>query len=316
MRKHLHFCLSNHVSRFAILVAILFFVTAGPARVHAQAPKSFGSPNEAAEALFAAAKAKNQEAIFDILGDKSKEWIKSGDAVQDREGRDRFIKAYEVKNGIEKDQDATAFLVIGDDDFPFPIPIVKSPSGWSFDSEQGKEEILNRRIGRNELNTIEVLREVVKAQAEYASVDRDGNGILEYAQKFRSAVGKKDGLYWPVKEGEAESPLGELVAAAVRKGYQAGQSDRVTIPYFGYHYRILTAQESTAADGAYDYIVNNKMIGGFAVLAHPAKFGVSGFKTFIVNHEGVVYDTDLGKDTLSAVEKIQAFDPDSRWKKS
>ena len=283
-----------------------------------------------------------------ILGSESEEWIVSGDPVRDKEDVTRFIAAYDQKNGIEKEEDGKAVLVVGDDEFPFPFPIVKTAKGWAFDPELGKEEMLNRRIGRNELTTIQVLLAVSDAQFDYASVDRNGDGTLEYAAYIISSEGERNGLYWPSAEGQPVSPLGPLVADAVRQGYgpdetdeeaeqetgeaeegtaQAAESagetsvetaedaDDAPQPYHGYHFRLLTQQGPSAPGGAQDYIVGGKMIGGFAVLAYPATYGNSGVMTFMISHEGTIYDADLGPDTEDTVDTIDSFDPGEGWEK-
>jgi hypothetical protein len=200
--------------------------------------------------------------------------------------------------------------VVGKGDWPFPIPIVKKGSGWVFDAAKGKEEVLNRRIGQNEINAIQVALAYVDAQREYAMKDRDGDGLLEYAQSFRSESGKRNGLYWPIKSGEEQSPLGEFAARAVKEGYKAADKP---FPFHGYYYRILTAQGKDAAGGAYSYIVKGSMIGGFALVAYPAEYGNSGVMTFIVNHDGKVFQKDLGKNTASLAAAMKEYNPDKTW---
>jgi hypothetical protein len=207
-------------------------------------------------------------------------------------------------------------LVIGNHDWPFPIPIVRKGETWVFDTMAGKEEMLNRRIGRNELNTIQTCQAYVDSQREYALKDRDGDGLLEYAQKFRSTAGKKDGLYWQAMEGEEQSPLGEFAARAVKEGYTSKKPGDNPVPYHGYFYKILKAQGKNAPGGAYDYVVKGSMIGGFALVAYPAEYGNSGVMTFIVNHDGVVYEKDLGKDTAKIASTMTKYDPEKTWKKA
>ena len=298
-----------------LIIALVWVVASSQS--WAQSPTSFQTPKLAIEAFFAAVEAKDEKTVFAILGEDTREWVLSGDEVQDEAGRQRFVEAYKSKNVIEMPEPDKAILVVGQDEFPFPFPLVRDDTGWSFHAEFGKQEILDRRIGRNELNTIEVLRAIVDAQREYATVDRNNNGILEYAKNFASSDGKKDGLYWPSEEGEPLSPLGPLVAEAVRKGYQASNSssEETSVPYFGYHYRILKSQGPSATGGKFDYIVDGKMIGGFAVIAYPTKYGVSGFKTFVVNHDGIVFETDFGEDTLDVVQNIAIFNPDEDYQK-
>ena len=293
---------------------ILAFGAIDPVAAAPQAqPKSFASPQDAAKALFEAAKAKDQKAIVEILGPAYRDWILSGDPVQDAQRVDRFVTAYAEKSSVASEGENKASLAIGNDDYPFPFPIVKSDGKWMFDADAGREELLNRAIGRNELDTIQTLLAIVDAQREYAQRDRNDNSVPEYARKFRSSPGKKDGLYWASQPGETESPLGPLFAGAVREGYKAAK--RGPMPYHGYYFRILTGQGDKAPGGAYGYVVKGNMVGGFAVLAYPARYGISGIKTFAVNHDGVVYETDLGAKTEKAAPKIRLFNPDGSWKK-
>jgi len=232
--------------------------------------------------------------------------------VADREMGERFVKAYEEANKVVSESDTKMVLHVGKEDYPFPIPIVKKDEIWLFDTQAGKEEILNRRIGRNELSTIQVCLAYVDAQREYARRG-PGGGLMEYAQKFISEKGKKDGLYWETKQGEEESPLGPLVYRGVKEGYTK-KGDK-PIPYHGYYFRILKAQGKNAAGGEYNYLVKGKMIGGFALVAYPAEYSVSGVMTFIVNHDGVVFEKDLGKQTEKLVGAMKKFDPDKTWKR-
>jgi hypothetical protein len=276
--------------------------------------KSFVSAEEAVKALVTAARNNDEQELVTIFGPAAKDLISSGDAVSDQQRRERFLKYYEEKNGLTPEE-AGMILVIGKDDWPFPIPIVKKGGSWVFDTQQGKEEILNRRIGENELSTIQVCLALVDAQREYAMKDFDGDGLDEYAQQFRSDPGKKNGLYWEATEGEEQSPLGPLAAEAMSKGYGGKQSSGKQSPYYGYYYRILKAQGKNASGGAYDYVVKGKMIGGFAFAAYPAKYGNAGVMTFIVNHDGVVYEKDLGANTRKIAKAMIKFDPDATWKK-
>lgn len=292
----------------AVLAASAF--TVSPAE---SGPRYFASPDEAAAALADAAKAGNQNAILDILGDSYREWILSGDSIVDNQAVQRFADAYAQKFSLGPKGANRVVLTVGTDDFPFPFPLVSRRGRWAFDAEAGKEELLTRRIGENELDTIEVLRAVVDAQREYAARDRDDDGAPDYATKFISSPGKRDGLYWPTAEGKPESPLGPLVGEATREGY-GGRSPNRLRPYKGYYYRLLLSQGRNAPGGAYDYIAKGKLIGGFAVVAHPARYGISGIKTFMVSHDGVVYEADFGPSTPAAVAKMSAFNPDKRWK--
>lgn len=275
--------------------------------------KTFASAEDAVKALIDAAKAANQEELMAIFGPAAKDVLSSGDAVEDREVRERFVRAYEAKHALVQDGDAKAVLQIGPHDWPFPIPIVKKNQQWSFDTKKGKEELNNRRIGRNELSTIQACLAYVDAQREYAAKDRDTDGLFEYAQKFVSTPGTKDGLYWEAKPGEEESPFGDLFARATREGYK--KTDNKPVPYHGYFFKILKAQGKDAPGGAYDYIVKGRMIGGFGLVAYPANYGVSGVMTFVVNHDGIVYEKNLGKDTAKIAQAMKTFNPDKTWKK-
>jgi hypothetical protein len=274
--------------------------------------RRFESPDEAMTALVNAIKVGDQKTLLGILGPEGKGLVYSGDAVADRSAGQRFAAEYEAAHHIEAGG-GKLVLHVGTDDFPFPIPLVPVGPEWRFDTAAGKEEIINRRIGRNELDTIQVCLAYVDAQRDYYSEDRNADGLREYASKFASTPGKRDGLYWPTKPGEPPSPLGLLVVRARGEGY-AGH--KLGAPYHGYLFRILTAQGSAASDGAYDYMAHGRMIGGFALVAYPAQYGVSGVMTFIVNHEGVVYEKDLGPDTPSVARAMKLYNPDSTWKKA
>jgi len=299
----------------AVLLMILTF--AGMTADAAVKQKGFASAEEAVKAAMAAVKSGNDKEMLAIFGVEVKEVMFSGDPVSDKQRRERFIHAYDQKNGLSKEGDKMV-LTVGEKDWPFPIPLVKKGDQWFFDTKAGKEEILNRRIGQNELSTIQTMLAIVDAQREYAMNDRDGDGVLEYAEKFRSDPGKKNGLYWQTKEGEEPSPLGELVVQARAEGYtKAGsKSNPAPFPFHGYYFRMLMKQGKHAPGGAYDYVVKGKQFGGFAVVAYPAEYGNSGVVTFVVNHEGVVYQKDLGKNTAKAAKAMTAFDPDKTWKKA
>lgn len=277
--------------------------------------KRFASPEEAVQSLVAAVKADDKKEMSAILGPGGKELISSGDEVADKAGRERFIKAYDEMNKLEKESADKIVLHIGTDDWSLPIPIMKKNNTWIFDTKAGKEEILNRRIGRNELNVIEVLHAYVDAQREYASKDCKGGGVVEFAQKFISTKGKHDGLYWETKEGEEMSPLGPLVAQAAKEGYAKKDKGITLSPFHGYYYKILKGQGKHATGGAYDYVVKGKMILGFALVAYPAQYGNSGVMTVMVNQEGIIYEKNLGKNTERIANAMKKFDPDKTWKK-
>jgi hypothetical protein len=270
-------------------------------------------PTAQAQALIAAAKAADSKGMIAILGADAKPLIGSGDGVSDKARRARFVASYDEASKLERSGDTKAVLTTGKDAWPFPIPLVKDSAGWRFDTKAGKDEILNRRIGSNELSTIQSMLAYVDAQRDYYRLNPQQDKLQGYAQKLVSSKGKRDGLYYPTKAGEPLSPLGPLFDAAKAEGY--GGADKKSTAYHGYHYRILKGQGKDAAGGAYDYMAKGKMIGGFALIAWPASYRNSGVMTFIVNHDGVVYEKDLGPDTASAAGKITRFNPDSGWKK-
>ena len=301
----------------ALVMAAAFSVLVISAQSQAETMKqrTFASPEEAAKALIEALKSNDVKAVEAIFGPSSKDILWSGDPVADQSARQRFVNLYEQKYRIEVTE-TKAVLNLGTEDWPFAIPIVKKEGRWYFDTKQGKEEILARRIGLNELSAIKACLAYVDAQREYALKDRDGDGLLKYAQKFRSDKGKKNGLYWETKAGEEQSPLGPFFAAAQERGYTGKQPGGKPAPFYGYYYRILTAQGKSAPGGAYDYVVRGNMIGGFALVAYPAKYGSSGIMTFIVNHDGVVYQKDLGKSTDKTAVAMKLFNPDQTWKRA
>ncbi|HET9718426.1 MAG TPA: DUF2950 domain-containing protein [Pseudolabrys sp.] len=276
------------------------------------AQQTFNSPDEAAAALVDAAKSGDRKAILDVLGPDGLEIISSGDEVADKTTRENFVAAYDRKHSIAKEGDDKAVMVIGQEDFPVPIPLVRASGMWRFDTAAGREEILARRIGKNELAAIQSCLAYVDAQNEYAEKDRTGSGANIYAQRVVSQPGKKDGLYWPVAEGEDPSPLGELVAQATARGYRAGGG---RTPYNGYYFKILTKQGAAAPGGELEYVVRGKMIGGFAMVAYPAEYRNSGVMTFIVSHTGTVYQKDLGPATAKIAARMTAYNPDKSWQK-
>ena len=283
--------------------AALFWLT--PA-AHAQ--HSFNSPDDAVAALASAVKSGVRQDIIKVLGPDGEDIVSSGDETADKAAREMFTAAYDARHSV-KVEGKHATLIIGADDFQFPVPLFHGKSGWEFDTEQGRQEILFRRIGRNELDTIQTCLAFVDAQDEYAEKDR-GEGAGVYAQRIVSSPGKTDGLYWPSDKND--SPLGALAAEASAEGYKASSEPK---PYHGYYYRILTQQGANAPGGAMSYIVKGKMIGGFALVAWPADYANSGVVTFIVSHAGTVYEKDLGENTASIVKNMTSFDPDRTWRK-
>lgn len=291
--------------RLATIVAGIVIASA------AVAQQGYRSPEEAAEALVAAVRADDQKEIVKVLGPGSMDVITSGDAVNDENMRKAFVAAYDVRHSIRKNGDTSATLLIAQDEYPFSIPIAQKNGAWSFDIASGRDELLARRIGRNELAAIQVCLAYYDAQNEYASTTKVGN-LSVYAQRLVSTPGTKNGLYWPASAGEAQSPLGESVALASVTGYRVGSGE----PYHGYFYKILTRQGPKASGGEHDYIVNGKMIGGFALIAWPAQYGNSGIMTFMINHDGDVYEKDLGENTANIASRTSSFNPDDGWKKT
>ncbi len=306
--------LKTHVNpkTAAYLSALLLWASIGSSSVSAAdlRQKSYASPEQASMALLDAAQSGDGQRIRAVFGRHWKS-LGSGDPVLAKREREAFAAAYNEKHEVRLLDETKATLVLGKEEWPFPIPLVKANNAWRFDTATGMIEILNRRIGRNETNTIQVLLAIADAQQEYASRDHDGDGLLEFAQKFSSGDGKFDGLYWPVQGGQSESPMGLLVAKATGEGYTF-RSDRPT-PYWGYYYRILRGQGGAARGGSYSYLAGDSMIGGFAVIASPAEYGASGVKTFMINHDGVVFEKDLGPKTSRLAADIQRFDPGEGW---
>jgi hypothetical protein len=274
--------------------------------------QSFASPEAGVQALIEALSAGDTPALLQVLGPEARPLIETGDPVADRQGRERFVKSYEEAHTLVQSGDTKVVLQTGKDAWPLPIPLVKGSAGWRFDTKAGKEEILNRRIGRNELDVIQVCLAYVDAQREYYMRNPQGKALLQYAQKFVSTKGKHDGLYWETDSAEPPSPLVRR-GPGQKEGYKGGGGK--SVPYHGYYYKLLRRQGPNAPDGAYDYVVRGKMIGGFALAAYPAQYRSSGIMTFIVNHDGVVYQKDFGPNTASRAQSMTTFDPDKTWKK-
>ena len=313
--SHVKVMISRCCVMFA-LVALMISIascnksTEKPAATEA-VQKTFASPDDAGKALAEAAKAGSHDALIAIFGPGSQDIIFSGDTAQDKTNFDSFTTAYAAMNRWRKQTDGSELLYLGADNNPFPIPLKQNHSGqWYFDTAAGKDEILSRRIGDNELAVIEVVAAMADAQAEYLSQHHDG--VKQYAQKFISDEGKQNGLYWKSPEGQPKSPLGPLAAfAAATEGFtpEAGKQQ----PFHGYLYRILTKQGADAKGGAKDYVVNGKMTGGFAILAYPEKYGDTGIATLLINQNGVMYEKNLGKDTIELAKAMSQFDPDKTW---
>ena len=299
---------SRRVRVIAAVVCSVCFASSEPPAFASQ--QVFPSTAAAAKALIEAAQKDDINALESILGSDAKEVISSGDPVADNNARDTLVAKYNQMHRVAYDDHGRVILYIGADNWPFPIPMVKEDDRWAFDTESGKKELLFRRIGQNELYTIDVLRDLADAQREYASEGRDGD-VKQFAQKIQGDSGKHDGLYWPVAAGEPESPIGPLIADATEEGYKTGTG--TPIPFHGYYYRVLTRQGKNAPGGAMDFIDHGKMTKGFAFLASPAAYRASGVMTFMINQDGVVVQKDLGPETPKLAKEISEFNPDKTW---
>ena len=279
-------------------------------------PKQFSSPDAAVESLVDALRKEDRARLAEMLVPAADDILSSGDNVADRADAERFLTLYDARHRIQSESDGSrSTLLVGEGEWPFPVPIVKTPGGYAFDAETGRDEILNRRIGRNELAAEQVCLAIVDAQRDYVAMRPLGGALPEYARKLVSDPGTKNGLYWPTAEGEQPSPLGPLVASAAARGYgpSSRPSEGLPPPYYGYRYRLLTSQGPHAKGGALDYVVDGRLIGGFAVVAYPAQYGNSGIMTFITNHDGIIYQRDLGPDTQQRAQEMKEFDPGPEW---
>jgi len=292
--------------RFAFGVATAFLLSALPMA----AQKAFDSPQQAADALVAAAAAGDNAALMTIFGPDAKDLVNSGDAVEDKNRLAKFAELAKQKLHVATDpkKPGTAIVEVGPEDWPLPVPLVRKDGKWRYDAKAGKHEILARRIGGNELEAINLLRGYVEAQEEYAAEARDGNSRPQYAEKWVSSPGRHDGLSWKNPDGTTGGPIGDTVAKALAAGYTSKAE-----PYNGYYFRTLTKQGPNARLGERDYVVNGRLLGGFAALSWPANYGVTGIMTFMVNNDGVVYEKDLGPDTAKLAPAIDSFDPDKTW---
>jgi len=306
---------TSGISRTIRILAATTFVLVAAVATPAEEPagqKRFKSPEAAWQALVTAARAGDRAKLLAILGPEGEAIVSSGDDVEDAADRRRFVANAE-RTTFEKLPDGAVVANIGPHLTPFAIPIVKDGDSWRFDTAAGKDELINRRIGRNELSTIAACRAYVEAQQEYARADRTGNGAGSYAQRLRSEPGKRDGLYWEATSAKDESPLGPLFADATAEGYTPNEASSEPQPFHGYFFRILTAQGPNAPGGAQDYVKDGKMAGGFALVAWPAEYGQSGIMTFLVNRQGIVFQKNLGPQTADLVKAMTAYDPDASW---
>jgi hypothetical protein len=296
----------------SIPAAVLFAVlcTTG-ANASVPDPRAFASPEDAVNALIAALEKNDVTTLETLLGPDSEDVVSSGDEVADANARADFVASFKTKHALVPEGSSSMTLVVGEDDWPLPVPIVAKEGKWYLDGAAGADEIVYRRIGRNELGAIAVCRGFIDAQLEYAAAGHDGNEPGVFAAKLRSDPGQQNGLYWPTAEGEPASPAGEAVARATAEGYRAVTGKRK--PYHGYYYRMLFAQGANANGGATEYFVDGQLTQGVALLAWPADYGASGVMSFMVDKEGVVYQRDLGEDTATVAETIQVFDPDGSW---
>jgi len=292
---------------FVVVCGIVVMMTWAAAGAQ---PAHYPSPDEAVGALLDALKSQDKEALKTVLGPDVDE-LGSGDAVADEAARVRFVEMASESHRVQLDGDDRAELLVGSDDWPFSIPLVKEAEGWRFDTVAGKEELANRRIGGNELHAIATARAYVDAQYEYATRDPTGAGMRQYAQRFTSSEGKRDGLFWAIGEGEPESPLGPLVAEAAQEGYDLAAGEPT--PYHGYYFRILKAQGAHAPGGAKSYLNGGHMTGGFGLVAFPAEYGMSGIMTFIINQRALMFQKDLGEDTVALAAAMSEYDPDPTW---
>jgi hypothetical protein len=312
MKKANKKSLKNVLLRLAgfTTITLVMAITLLPAAPRAS-QRTFATPQEAAQALVEAAGNNDTAALLKLFGPDGKYIVESGDPVADKTAREEFAQRAQTKMQLEQEpgNPDRATVVVGDNDWPFPVPLVRKNGQWYFDSKSGRMEILARRIGRNELIAIDVCRGYVEAQMEYAARDRDANGVLEYAQKIISSPGKKDGLYW---KGEPDNLVPKSFADAA--AFMLLAQGKKPVPYHGYYFHILKAQGPDAQGGTLDYVVKGKMIGGFALVAWPAKYGVSGIKTFLVNHQGIVYGKDLGLRTAKLARQMTRFNTDKSWK--
>jgi len=313
MRRTKLNCDTFHRAYLSYLAAIAILLTACyPARFMAQqhGQKTFSSPEDASNALLTAAQNNDEKAMLDILGPDAKQIVSSGDDAEDAQSRANFVRRYQQMHRLVNEPDGTTVLYIGAENWPTPIPLVNKGGSWYFDTEAGKKEILYRRIGRNEISTISVCQELVAAQKEYYAANNN-----EYAQKIDSDEGQHNGLYWKAAEGEPQSPVGPLVAAAVAEGFAPSRGSAPT-PYRGYYYHMLARQGMNGPGGAKSYIVNGKMTEGFAFVAYPAEYRSSGVMTFIVNQDGIVYQKDLGPKTEALAKAMKEYNPNSSWQKA
>jgi hypothetical protein len=303
------------LGKLARLTAVAIFATGSVNLALAQQPrqKTFNACEEASNALFVAVQKDDESALLEILGPATTEIVSCGDQAEDHSSRQQFVEKYKEMHRLVRESDGTTTLYVGAENWPTPIPLVRKGNRWYFDTVAGRKEILFRRIGKNELETLAICRELVDAQNEYHSEPHDGDGVKQYAPRFLSEDGKRNGLYWKISGGEPESPVGPLLTLASGEDY--AKETTQPRPFHGYYYRILTSQGRHAPGGAKNYLSHGKMTGGFAFVAYPAEYRSSGVMTFIVNQNGIVYQKDLGTRTAVRAKTLAQYEPDATWKK-
>jgi len=306
---------SRNRARLRVVASVVACASLALSGCTAAAPshRTFASPEEAVRALNDAVKAGKLDDVVAIFGPEGKELVDSSDAATARQNREIFVAAVAERWRLEEQGANSRVLVIGNEDWPFPVPLIKDGTAWRFDTAAGKEEVLSRRIGRNELAAIRICEAYVNAQHLYAARAHDGKPVGLFAQAFRSDPGRQNGLFWPAGHGEKPSPLGDLVAQAAEEGTPVGQGGKEPAPFHGYFFKIVTRQGAAAPGGARDYLVNGAMSGGFALVAWPAQYDVTGVMTFIVNQDGSVHQRDFGPDTASAARALVDYNPDDSW---
>lgn len=300
----------TNVPKFRIAAGVALLLASTPALAD---PQAFDTPEAAVSAMVAAVEAKDRAALIAIFGPGNEDVVLTGDDAEDREAWGNFLEGYRQAHRIEMESPERAVLYLGSDDWPFPAALVGADGAWTFDGPGARDEVLARRIGLNELDVVDLLRAGVGAQARYRQVDHDGDGVMEFAASIISAPGERDGLFWPDEPGTEKSPIGEFMARASADGFAIDQQDQEPEPYLGYYFRILLSQGPDAPGGAYDYKINGNMVASFAYLAFPAAYGDTGVMTFLVGENGVVYEQDLGEDTLNLAHAITTFDPGEGW---
>lgn len=302
------------MTQFATARRLALGLAAALAASAAQAdPARFETPQAAVDAFVEALDARDHAALLAVFGAESEDLMSSGNPGDDAEARDEFLDAYRQHHELVALDEGRLELEVGPMLWPFPVTLVSADGGWHFDPASARDEILARRIGLNELDVIELLQRAVVVMSDFRTIDHDGDGVMEYAASILSTPGQHDGLYWPSAEGEPESPIGAFVAQAAADGISLDGVDQPPEPYLGYYYRILTRQGAAAPGGAYDYVINGNMVAGFAMLAYPAAPGETGVMSFLVGENGVIYQADLGENTVDLAGAIDSFDPAAPW---